>query len=149
MTPLKVKDIANRRVTIAAAGNLLVEIFGLLGRDKTHTCLCIWHGDDTEMRECASIDEELDEEEENHALSQGGLDTLNSIVVGTEYQNSQDDVVRNFDDNVGKDEGLPGVCFAGSFTDLVKRALVDEERHDLRGLVSKISLLREKAIHTC
>jgi len=131
MTPLKVNDMANRSVTIAAAGKLLAKILVSFERDKTRTCLCIWHGDDTEMRERASIDEELDEEEENHALSQGGLDTLNGIVVGTEYQNSQDDVVRNFDDNVGKDEGLPGVCFAGSFTDLVKRALVDEERHDL------------------
>jgi len=101
------------------------------------------------MRECASVDEEFDEEQENHALLQRGLNTLDGIVVGTEYQNSQDDVVRNFDDNVGKDEGLPGVCFAGSFTDLVERALVDEERHDLRDLVSKVSLLREKAVNTC
>ena len=84
------------------------------------------------MCERAGVDKEFDEEEKDHALSERGLNSLNGIVVGTEYQNSQDDVVRDFNYNVGEDESLPGVCFARSFTDFVKRALVDEERHDLR-----------------
>jgi hypothetical protein len=88
--------------------------------------LCIWHSDDTEMCKCASVDEELDQEEKNHTLSQRGLDTLDSIVVRTKYQNSQNNVVRDFDYDVGQDKGLPGVCFAGSLTDLVERALVDK-----------------------
>jgi protein-disulfide isomerase-like protein with CxxC motif len=90
------------------------------------------------MGKCASVDEELDQEEKNHTLSQRGLDSLNSIVVRTKYQNGQDDVVRDFDYDVGQDKGLPGVRFAGSLADLVKRALVDEERHDLRRMVSKV-----------
>jgi hypothetical protein len=72
------------------------------------------------MCECAGVDEELDEEEKNHALSDRGLNSLNGVVVGTEYQNSQDNVVRDFNYNVGQNEGLPGVCFAGSFTDFIK-----------------------------
>ena len=100
------------------------------------------------MCECASIDEELDKEEKNHALSQRGLDSLNSVVVGTENQNSQDDVVGNFDYDVCKDESFPGVRFAGSFTDFVKRTLVDKKRHNLQ-MVSKVYGMREGNIHTC
>jgi hypothetical protein len=78
------------------------------------------------MCERASVDEELDQEEKNHTLSQRGLDSLNGIVVRTEDQNSQDDVVRDFDYDVGQNEGLPGVRFARSLADFVERALVDE-----------------------
>lgn len=92
------------------------------------------------MCECAGVDEELDEEEKDHTLSDRGLNSLNGIVVGTKHKNSQDDIVRDFNYDVGQDEGLPGVCFAGSFTNFVKRALVDEERHDLRQTVSRVHL---------
>jgi hypothetical protein len=83
------------------------------------------------MCKCAGVDEEFDQEEQNHTLSQRGLNSLDSIVVRTEDQNSQDDIVRDLNNDVGQDEGLPGVCFARSFTNLVKRTLVDEERHNL------------------
>jgi hypothetical protein len=83
------------------------------------------------MCKCAGVDEELDQEEQNHTLSQRGLDTLDSIVVRAEDQNGQDNVVRDLNNDVGKNEGLPGVCFAGSLANFVKRTLVDEERHNL------------------
>jgi hypothetical protein len=79
----------------------------------------------------AGVDEKFDQEEQNHTLSQRRLDSLNSVVVRTEDQNSQDNVVRDLDNDIGQDKGLPGVRFAWSFTDFVERALVDEKRHNL------------------
>lgn len=64
--------------------------------------LCIWHSDNAEMSKCASVDEELNQEEKDHTLSQRGLDTLDSVVVGTKDQNGQDDVVRYFNNNVSQ-----------------------------------------------
>ena len=46
-------------------------------------------------------------------------------------EDTRDDLVGDFDDDVGNEECLPAVGFAGSLADLVERALADEKRHDL------------------
>lgn len=89
------------------------------------------------MGKGAGINEELDQEEKNNTLLQRSLNSLNSVVVGTKDQNGQNDVVRDFNNNIGEEEGLPGICFARSFADFVERALTDEERHDLVHCVSR------------
>jgi len=99
--------------------------------DNSGGSLSVRHGDDTEMCECAGVDEELNEEEQDQSLLQRSLNTLDSVVVRAKDEDSQDDVVRNFNHDVGQDEGFPRVGFAGTFSDFVQRALVDEERHDL------------------
>lgn len=118
--------------------------------DNSSGSLSVGHGNDAEMCECTGVDEEFNEEEQDQTLLQRSLDTLNSVVVRAKDEDGQDDVVRNFDHDVGQDEGFPGVGFAGAFPDFVERALVDEERHDLREvLVQSSEAELGKISHTC
>ena len=46
-------------------------------------------------------------------------------------EDTRDDLVGDFDDDVGNEECLPAVGFAGSLADLIERALANEKRHNL------------------
>ena len=86
---------------------------------------------DAHLGEGRSVDEELDAEEEDEDLTLGGLDADDGVIEAGPDEEAGDDLVRDFDDDVGDHEGFPGVGFAGAFADFVEGALGYEEGLDL------------------
>lgn len=106
-------------------------------------------GDD-HVCESGGEEEELqrEEEEEGAALvggAGGGGVVLQAdgVVEADEDDDGHESVPGEFDGDVGDHESLPGVGSAGSLTDLVKRALCDEMRHDLLHELTKDSEQQE------
>ena len=65
----------------------------------------------------------------------GSLNAHDGVVEASPDEDSCEDLVGDLDDDVGDDEGFPGVSFAGPFSDLVERSLRDEMRLNLSKLV--------------
>jgi len=91
----------------------------------------IREGGDNHVCEGGGVDEELDAEDEDEALLGGGLDSDDGVVVASPDEDAHHNLVGDFDDDVGDEEGLPGVGLAGAFADFVEGALGYEEGHDL------------------
>ena len=83
------------------------------------------------MREGRGVDEEDDAEDQNQTLPLGTLYPNDGIVESRIYQDTSDDLIRPFDDDVGAEESLPAVRFARPLADFVEAALSNEEWHDL------------------
>jgi len=81
--------------------------------------------------EGGGVDKELDAEDEDEALLGGGLDSDDGVVVAGPDEDTHHDLVGNFDNDVGDEEGFPGVGLAGAFADFVEGTLGYEEGHDL------------------
>lgn len=60
-----------------------------------------------------------------------GLDADYGVVKAGKGEDAGDDLVGDFDGDVGEEEGAPGVGFAGAFADFVEGALGYEEGEDL------------------
>lgn len=73
--------------------------------------LRIGHGGDAHVCEGGGVDQEDDAEEEDEALSFGALDADDGVVEGRVYEEAGDDLVGNFDDDVGQEESFPAVSF--------------------------------------
>lgn len=92
----------------------------------------IGHGNNGHVCECTGVDEELDDEEKNKTLALRILDSDNGVVEAGKDEDTSDDLVWDLDDNVGDDESLPGVRFAGTLADFVERSLGDKEGLNLK-----------------
>jgi hypothetical protein len=81
---------------------------------------------------CAGIEKELESEEEDEALLYGTLSgTENWKVEACVNEDASDNLEGNFDDDIGNEEGFPGVSLAWAFSNLVELPLGDEEGLDL------------------
>jgi len=84
------------------------------------------------LRKGASEDEELGGVEPDEGLALGGLvDAEDGGIVGGEDKGAKEELPWEFDEDVGGEEGGPGVGFGGAFTNFVEGALEDETGHDL------------------
>lgn len=79
------------------------------------------------MRDCAGINEKLNKEEQYQTLTIGCLDSSDGIVNTGKKKSSGDNLVGNFNDNVGNDEGFPGICLARPLADLIEVTLGDKQ----------------------
>jgi hypothetical protein len=64
------------------------------------------------------------------------LDADDGVIERGEGEDAREDLVGDFDDDVGNQEGFPGVGLARALADFVERALRDKERLDLGMLAS-------------
>lgn len=87
------------------------------------------------MRDCASIKKKLNQEEQDQTLTIGCLDSSHGIVNTGKKKSSGDNLVGNFNDNIGNDEGFPGICLARPLADLVEVTLGDKQGLYLSNLV--------------
>lgn len=83
------------------------------------------------MSECTCEDEELDEVEKEEAGAGGRLDTEDCEVPDYEDEGAEDDLVGDFDEDGGEEEGEPGIGTGGAFADFVLGAGGDEFGHNL------------------
>lgn len=83
------------------------------------------------MGEGGCVNQELDSVKHDQNLANRALNADDGIVEASPDEDTSDDLVGDFDDDVGEHECLPGVGLAGAFADLVEGALCDEVRLDL------------------
>ena len=102
------------------------------------------HARDDQVRERRREHQELPDEEEHQAAAlrhrargYGVVVQANGVVPAEEDEDAHQGVPREFDDDVGDDEDLPGVRLGGPLTHFVQRSLRDEVGHDLLDQVSK------------
>lgn len=68
----------------------------------------------------------------------GGLaGTKDGEVQACPDDDTNEDLVRDFDDDIREEEGLPGVCFGRALADLIEGALKDKAGYDLEFVSEK------------
>lgn len=92
-------------------------------------------------------DLKLDRVQQEQTLAFGGLVGAEDGEVETRPDDDRDeDLVGDLDEDVGEEEGFPGVGFGGPFAHFVQGALEDEAGHDLlNDLVSTLRCCRRKS----
>ena len=89
------------------------------------------------MCESRGEDEELNAEEKHEALAFGRLVVSEDWEIpGGPSENAKEDLIRNFNGDIGDEEGDPGVCFGRAFTDFIERTLSHKPGHDLSSGIS-------------
>ena len=73
----------------------------------------------------------MDDEKKHHALLIARLVcSVNREVVACPHDDTKNDLIRDFDDDIGNEERSPRIGLGGPFANFIQRSLLDKTRHD-------------------